>query len=81
MFYECWLLWVLLGVYGNGDVQWMTAGKGVQHSEMFPLIKKEEENPMELFQIWLNLPKVNKMVEPHFKMLWRESIPNYVHSD
>lgn len=67
------------GRYGDGDVQWMTAGKGVQHSEMFPLISKEKENPMELFQIWLNLPKKNKMVEPHFKMLWRDSIPRFVH--
>lgn len=69
------------GRYGDGDVQWMTAGKGVQHSEMFPLIHKEKENPMELFQIWLNLPKKNKMVEPHFKMLWRDSIPHYEHTD
>lgn len=69
------------GRYGDGDVQWMTAGKGVQHSEMFPLIKTEEENPMELFQIWLNLPKAKKMVEPHFKMLWRDIIPNHQHVD
>ncbi len=69
------------GRYGDGDVQWMTAGKGVQHSEMFPLLSKEKENPMELFQIWLNLPKKNKMVEPHFKMLWKESIPNYSFAD
>ena len=69
------------GRYGNGDVQWMTAGKGVQHSEMFPLLNKEKENPMELFQIWLNLPKKDKMVEPHFKMLWNDVIPKYEYTD
>ena len=63
------------GRFGNGDVQWMTAGKGVQHSEMFPLLKTEEENPFLLFQIWLNLPQAKKMVAPHFKMLWHEEIP------
>jgi len=69
------------GRYGNGDVQWMTAGGGVQHSEMFPLINRDKKNTMELFQIWLNLPRKNKMVAPHFKMLWRESIPTFQSPD
>ena len=63
------------GRFSAGDVQWMTAGKGVQHSEMFPLINKEEGNDLELFQIWLNLPRSSKKVEPYFKMLWSEDIP------
>jgi redox-sensitive bicupin YhaK (pirin superfamily) len=69
------------GRFGNGDVQWMTAGKGVQHSEMFPLLNTEEENPFELFQIWLNLPRNKKFVPAHFKMLWHENIPEFLHLD
>ena len=63
------------GRYGEGDVQWMTAGKGVQHSEMFPLLRQDKDNELELFQIWLNLPRRSKMVSAHFKMLWSENIP------
>ena len=69
------------GRYGNGDVQWMTAGKGVQHSEMFPCLNADKDNPLELFQIWLNLPAKSKMVEPHFKMLWSENVPKKSFAD
>lgn len=69
------------GRFGNGDVQWMTAGKGVQHAEMFPLLNEKKENPFELFQIWLNLPRESKKVDPHFAMLWRDTIPTYKHTD
>ncbi|HEX7668337.1 MAG TPA: pirin family protein [Polyangiaceae bacterium] len=61
--------------FGGGDTQWLTAGRGIVHSEMFPLIEQSRSNPLELFQIWLNLPGADKMVEPHFTMLWNDSIP------
>ena len=63
--------------FGDGDVQWMTAGGGICHSEMFPLLKRDAANPLELFQIWLNLPARNKMVAPYFTMLWGETIPRH----
>lgn len=57
------------GRYGFGDLQWMTAGKGVVHGEMFPLINTDKPNPLRLFQIWLNLPKKNKMADPTYVMV------------
>ncbi|OJJ15365.1 pirin [marine bacterium AO1-C] len=69
------------GRFMEGDVQWMTAGRGVQHSEMFPLVNDDQGNPLEIFQIWLNLPRASKMVDPHFKMLWKEDIPVVEHQD
>ncbi len=63
------------GRFMEGDVQWMTAGKGIQHSEMFPLIHQNKPNPLEIFQVWLNLPEAKKFVDPYFKMLWKEDVP------
>jgi quercetin 2,3-dioxygenase len=61
--------------FGRGDVQWLTAGGGIVHSEMFPLLERDRPNPLELFQIWLNLPASDKLVAPHFAMLWDEAVP------
>jgi redox-sensitive bicupin YhaK (pirin superfamily) len=67
--------------YGRGDVQWLTAGRGIEHAEMFPLLDAHDPNPLELFQIWLNLPRADKMAAPQFSMLWRDTIPRSVVHD
>ncbi len=67
--------------FGRGDVQWLTAGKGIVHSEMFPLLNTNDANPLELFQIWLNLPAASKMADPHFTMFWANDIPNRLVKD
>lgn len=67
--------------FGAGDTQWLTAGGGIVHCEMFPLVESERPNPLELFQIWLNLPAEDKLVPPHFTMLWSDDIPRITLTD
>jgi redox-sensitive bicupin YhaK (pirin superfamily) len=67
--------------YGQGDVQWLTAGGGIEHAEMFPLVHTDQPNPVELFQIWLNLPAKHKMAPPHFSMFWADDVPVVEHAD
>ena len=67
--------------FGRGDVQWMTAGSGIVHSEMFPLLDQDQPNPLQLFQVWLNLPSADKLVDPYFTMLWDHDIPKVDHVD
>ncbi len=62
--------------FGMGDVQWLTAGAGVVHSEMFPLLNPDGPNRLELFQLWLNLPAKSKMVPAYFTMFWDDRIPH-----
>jgi redox-sensitive bicupin YhaK (pirin superfamily) len=67
--------------YGQGDVQWLTAGNGINHAEMFPLLDREAPNHTELFQLWLNLPKASKKAQPNFTMFWAPEVPKRVFTD
>ena len=67
--------------FGMGDVQWLTAGSGVVHSEMFPLLDPRGPNTLELFQLWLNLPAKSKMVPPYFTMFWNDQLPRRRYAD
>lgn len=62
------------GLLQNGSVQWMTAGRGVIHSEM----PEQEDGAMEGFQLWLNLPARNKMCAPWYRDIAAVEIPEYV---
>jgi redox-sensitive bicupin YhaK (pirin superfamily) len=61
------------GLITNGGVQWMTAGRGVIHSEM----PEQEEGLMEGFQLWLNLPGKDKMSEPWYRDIPNEEVPRF----
>ena len=62
------------GLLQNGGVQWMTAGRGVIHSEM----PEQEDGTMEGFQLWLNLPAHSKMCAPWYRDIAAAEIPEYV---
>src|SRR5690349_17402401 len=59
------------GLLQNGGVQWMTAGRGLVHSEM----PEQEQGVMEGFQLWLNLPGRDKMREPWYRDIQSAEIP------
>ena len=61
------------GLLQNGGVQWMTAGRGVIHSE----IPEQEDGVMEGFQLWLNMPSQRKMIEPWYRDIPSTDIPEY----
>jgi len=67
------------GVIGAGDVQWMTAGSGIIHQEM---PKKNEDDPyLAGFQLWANLPASHKMMNPRYRDITKEQIPEVVVND
>ena len=59
------------GVISDGDIQWMTAGSGIIHSEM----PEQTEGEMSGFQLWVNLPKSDKMTEPKYQEYKAADIP------
>ncbi len=65
------------GLLENGGVQWMTAGRGVIHSE----IPEQQDGLMEGFQLWLNLPSNKKMISPWYRDIPSQEIPSYVTPD
>jgi len=60
------------GIISSGDVQWMTAGSGILHQEM---PKGDLEGFMYGFQLWANLPKSNKMMDPRYRDIKSNQIP------
>ncbi len=67
--------------YGDGDAQWLTAGDGINHSEMFPLFDQKNRNKIDFFQIWINLPSYNKRSKPNFEIFWNDDIPKILVKD
>ncbi len=61
------------GLLQNGGVQWMTAGRGLVHSEL----PEQEHGLMEGFQLWLNLPAKDKLREPWYRDIQSDEIPEY----
>jgi len=63
------------GVIGPGDVQWMTAGKGIVHEEYHSHSFTREGGTFEMCQLWVNLPKQHKMTKPRYQAILKEDIP------
>ena len=63
------------GSIGPGDVQWMTAAKGVLHEEMHSRAFTENGGTLEMVQLWVNLPAKDKMTEPRYQEILNSSIP------
>ena len=63
------------GIIKPGDVQWMTAGKGIVHDEFHSEDFSKKGGVFEMVQLWINLPKKHKMTEPKYQEIDRKSIP------
>lgn len=69
------------GTIGPGDVQWMTAGAGLRHAEMYDREFARRGGTLELLQLWVNMPKADKLVPPKYQELRAAAIPSVPVSD
>jgi redox-sensitive bicupin YhaK (pirin superfamily) len=63
------------GLIGPGDVQWMTAARGLRHEEMHSAAFTRQGGTFEAVQLWVNLPAKYKLDEPHYQAIAEEQIP------
>ena len=63
------------GIIKSGDVQWMTAGRGIVHDEFHSVEFSKKGGVFEMVQLWINLPKKNKMTKPKYQEIRNEDIP------
>jgi redox-sensitive bicupin YhaK (pirin superfamily) len=62
-------------IIGEGGVQWMTAGRGLVHAELSPERFRKRGGPLEILQLWVNLPAALKMTTPAYRGLQGDEIP------
>jgi len=65
------------GLIRKGDVQWMTAGSGIVHEEFHGTDYAKKGGPFEMIQLWVNLPKKNKMTAPGYQAITKDVIPEF----
>lgn len=69
------------GIVGPGDVQWMTAGKGILHKEYFEEEFSRKGGNLQMIQVWTILPKAHKYVDPSYQTLIKEEIKKVILED
>ncbi|MBI1782650.1 MAG: pirin family protein [Sphingobacteriales bacterium] len=65
------------GIINSGDVQWMTAGAGILHKEYHEKEFSKKGGPFEMVQLWVNLPKKDKSVAPHYQAITADQMGKY----
>lgn len=69
------------GIIGPGDVQWMTAGAGILHEEFHSTAFGQQGGPLEMVQLWVNLPAEHKMTQPGYQAITAGQIPKIALAD